>query len=249
MLAIQRLEAILDLLNTNGIVYVQELVEKFNVSDVTIRKDLNKLQKEGLIRRTHGGALLHTAKNIIPSTDLPVKPNISNREKLAEYAYQYIQPNDTIFIGSGYTCSLLAKFISIKDQISVITNSIDTISELKNKCKTLILVGGEVIYYDNHSFTASSKIDEYLKSYNISKAITSCSSIDMIHGISVGTEVSKHIFSSILKVSQSWFLLADHTKFNRVSPYKVSDITSPKYIFTDKILPSYSSQSNMFQVD
>ncbi len=110
MFAIQRLESILELLNEKGIVQVNELVKLLNVSDVTIRKDLNKLQKDGLITKTHGGAILNKELSN-PSLISTPKSQIStdNRDVLAQIACSYIQDGDTIFLGSGNTCTAFAK--------------------------------------------------------------------------------------------------------------------------------------------
>lgn len=254
MFAIQRLDAILDLLNKNKIVQVGELAKTFNVSDVTIRKDLNLLQKKGLIIKTHGGAVLADSTKNMSVTDIKskdftaIEDSTDKNEKLAEYVYKFIQPGDTIFLGSGETCTYLAKYININDNISIITNNIDATKYLRDRCKTLILVGGEVVFHKKHSFTASNKINEYLAFYNINKGITSCSGIDLDYGISVSTEVSKNIYSSIINKSQSWLLLANSDKFNKVAPYRIGDISKPTKIITNKLSPKYSHIDNILVV-
>ncbi|GMQ59001.1 DeoR/GlpR family DNA-binding transcription regulator [Vallitalea sediminicola] len=250
MFAIQRLDAILDLLKKDKIVQVQALAKIFNVSDVTIRKDLNLLQKKGLIIKTHGGAVLaDSTKNMpISDTQFSTLASTNKNEKLAEYVYKFIQPGDTIFLGSGLTCTYLSKYININDNISIITNNIEAIKHLKDRCKTLILVGGEVVFHEKHSFTASNKINEYLSFYNINKGITSCSGIDLDYGISVSTEVSKNIYTSIINKSQSWLLLADSDKFNKVAPYRIGDISKPTKIITNKLLPKYNAVDNILVI-
>lgn len=246
MFAIQRLETILEILDKNGIVQVNELVKLLNVSDVTIRKDLNKLQRDGLITKTHGGAVLNKdIANVSLLNNNKITSKHNKKEDLAHFACQYVQKGDTIFLGSGYTCTALARQISPDDDVSIITNNIEAVQYLKDKCKTLILIGGEVIFHENHSFTTSTQINDYLKSYNINKVITSCSGVDMNCGISFSTEVSKNIISAILRISQSWYLLADQSKFNTVSPYKTVDIENAQLIVTDARLSEYSKFSNI----
>lgn len=246
MFAIQRSEEILRILEKEGIVHVNDLVQHFNVSDVTIRKDLNKLQSQGLITKTHGGAVLNEVSSpsiITPSTII----NNTNalKDNLAQAAYQYIQKGDTIFLGSGYTCASLANHIKRSDDISIITNNLEAALILKDKCRTLILIGGEVVVYGNYAFTTNNQIREYLQSFNINKAITSSSAIDKNFGVSVSTEVSNQIIQAVTDVAFSWYLLVDQSKFNQVSPYKVADVASVDTILTDKLHEGYESFTNI----
>lgn len=235
MFAMQRSEKILEILYAEKTVQVSDLVKLFNVSDVTIRKDLKKLQSNGIITKTHGGAVL---KNSCIST----KPR---KDQLAKFVCEHIKDGETIFLGSGYACVSFAKQLPNDCEISIITNNIEAIPYLKDKCKTLILLGGEVITHDNNFFTTSSEIYEQLKSYNINKAITSCSGVDLNFGISFSTEASKKIIDAILKNSQSWYLMADSSKFNNVSPYKIADIDTPKMIVTESLLEEYKKYKNI----
>ena len=246
MFAVQRLEKIMEMLYEEEKVQVNNLVKILNVSDVTIRKDLRKLEKDGIVIKTHGGAVLKKAE-VVSEKDNIGEADFTNRKKdvLAKLAWNYIKNGDTIFLGSGYTCVSMAKQIPDDCNISVITNNIEAIPYLKDKCNTLILIGGEVITHERNFFTYSSEIDDQLKSYNINKAITSCSGIDLKFGVSFSTEASKKIISAILKNSQIWYLIADSSKFNLVSPYKISDIEAPEMIITDTKLEEYENLSNV----
>ncbi|QUI21152.1 DeoR/GlpR transcriptional regulator [Vallitalea pronyensis] len=251
MFAIQRSEKILELLEKKGIVHVNNLVDLFQVSDVTIRKDLNKLQEQGLITKTHGGAVLNKKHNtlVTPPKNSSSPTSITlKKEKLAAAAYPYIQKGDTIFLGSGYTCAALARHIKRSDDISVITNNLEAALILKEKCRTLILMGGEVIVYDNYTFTTNPQMSEYLKTFNINKTITSCSAIDKNFGISVSTEVNHKIITSVLEVAYNWYLLVDESKFNQVSPYKVADVSSVDMILSDIKSDEYSTFKNIITI-
>jgi len=235
MFAMQRSEKILEILYTKKTVQVSDLVKLLRVSDVTIRKDLKKLENNGTITKIHGGAVL---RNSYIST----KPK---KDQLAKFVCKHIKKGETIFLGSGYACVSFAKQLPNDCEISIITNNIEAIPYLKDKCKTLILLGGEVITHDHNFFTTSSEIYEQLKSYNINKAITSCSGVDLNFGISFSTEASKKIIDAILKNSQSWYLMADSSKFNNVSPYKIADIETPEMIVTESLIEKYKKYKNI----
>lgn len=247
MFAIQRSEKIIEILEDQGIVYVNDLVRLFGVSDVTIRKDLNKLQKEGIITKTHGGAVLNkdvSSPSIITPSTIKTNSN-TKKDHLAAAAYKYIENGDTIFLGSGYTCASLASHIQRSDDISVITNNLEAALILKEKCRTLILIGGEVIVYGNYAFTNNKQIKDYLQSYNVNKAFTSSSAIDKQFGVSVSTEVSHFIIEAVIETAFNWFLLVDQSKFNNVSPYKVADVHEVDTILTDKEVKGYEEFENI----
>lgn len=246
MFAMQRSEKIMEILYKKEIVQVNDLVKILSVSDVTIRKDLKKLEKNGALVRTHGGAVLKKEDSIYGKSD--IEDISSKKDALAKLAWEQIKDGDTIFLGSGYTCVSLAKQFPENCGISVITNNIEAIPYLKDKCQTLILIGGEVISHGRNFFTSSSDIDEQLKSYNINKAFTSCSGLDLNFGVSFSTEASKKIISAILKNSQNWYLIADSSKFNIVSPYKISDIDTPEIIITDIELKEYKNLKNIVKL-
>lgn len=248
MFAMQRAEKILEILYKEETVQVNDLVKLLNVSDVTIRKDLKKLQRDGIITKTHGGAVLKkTNPNNKELVQKEAEETKTKKDKLAGFMANYIKNGDTIFLGSGYACVSLAKQLPKGKDISIITHNIEAIPYLKDKCKTLILLGGEVISHGKNFFTSSSDIHEQLSSYNINKAITSCSGVDSNFGISVSTQVSKKIISTILKKSQSWYLIADSSKFNIVSPYKVADVDEPEMIVTETLLEEYQSFKNIVE--
>lgn len=246
MFATQRTEKILEMLYRDETVLVNELVKFFNVSDVTIRKDLKKLDSAGVITKIHGGAVLK--KDIITPPKSTSDETILTKPKkdvLAKFVCEHIKNGDTIFLGSGYSCVSFAKQLLSGLDISVITHNIEAVPYLKGKCKTLILLGGEVITHEGNFFAYSSESHEEVRSYNINKAITSCSGVDNNFGISCCTEASKKIISEILKNSQSWYLIADSTKFNNVSPYKIADTDTPEMIVTESLLEEYKKFKNI----
>lgn len=250
MFAIQRLETIMNLLQEKGNVQVNELVNLLNVSDVTVRKDLNRLQEDGLITKTHGGAILNREGSEGSGFNAPQKPLAKKRsELLAMGVTEYIQDGDTLFLGSGNTCTSFAQHLGNYNDLSIITNNIESIPYLRDKCKTVILIGGEVIFHENHTFSTSTQILSILEVYNINKAITSCSGVDVNCGISVSTEVSRNIFRAVLEAANTWYLIVDSDKFGTVSPYKIDDISRPDIIFTDRKENEYLNYDNIRILD
>ncbi len=249
MFAVERSKKILEILQENETVQIGDLAKLLSVTNVTIRKDLKKLEDAGKVIKIHGGAILKKDSSPSNLSEInKISDNINQKkDKLAKTTCNYISKGDTIFLGSGYSCVSFAKQLPSGLEISVITNNIEAISYLKNKCKTLILIGGEVIFHETNFFSSSSEIHEKLKSYNINKAITSCSGIDLDFGISVSNETSKKIITTILENSNNWYLMADSSKFNNILPYKIAELSTPKIIITESISEKYKVFSNIIE--
>ena len=148
MLAVERRNKIIEGINQNNTIIVSDLSKEYQVSEETIRRDLEKLQDQGYLIRTYGGAILPNDKK----TDLPAKIRESlNKDakiKIARKAATYISDGDCIFIDASSSSFYLAKEIKNK-RITVITNAVNVINELTNeKSISLIATGGK--FYSSH---------------------------------------------------------------------------------------------------
>ncbi|MDC7242609.1 MAG: DeoR/GlpR family DNA-binding transcription regulator [Sphaerochaetaceae bacterium] len=140
----QRRKLILDLIKENGSCKVQTLSKTFNVTEPTIRQDLNALEKEGYIVRQHGGAYLKDdiTKNI--NLSIQSRGHDIEKDRIGKKAASFIQNGDNLILDSGSTVSSMLKYID-KNNLTVITNAINiamTLSE--NPCNNIILIGGEL---------------------------------------------------------------------------------------------------------
>ena len=145
MLAIERRNAILSKLYLDGKVIVSQLSDEFNVTEETIRRDLEKLDKEGLAQKTYGGAVL--VQNF--STDLPhsvrKKANVAAKQKIAEKISQIFHDGDCIMIDSSSTALLVLNYIKNLKNITLITNSVEALIELSDKDNwTVFSTGGKL---------------------------------------------------------------------------------------------------------
>ena len=141
MFAEERHEIINNLLAEGGSVKVTELSEQLNVSEATIRRDLQEMEEKKLLKRTHGGAIRIEDTNFEPT--FVDKKNKKHEEKVAigKYAAKLINDGDTIIVDSGTTTLEIARNITAKN-VTVITNSIDIAAELSNKEDIELIVTG-----------------------------------------------------------------------------------------------------------
>ena len=133
MLAVERKNSILGLLQSDGRVVVSELAEKFDVSEETIRRDLEKLERDGLVQKSYGGAVL----NENAQSDMPLavrkRTNVIGKQKIAELVSRYVPDNSSIMLDSSSTALFIAKRIKDRKNMVVITNSLEILVELKDR--------------------------------------------------------------------------------------------------------------------
>lgn len=233
-----RLEEIRKLLFTQKKVLVNELSVQFNISQVTIRKDLQQLEDEGIAKRIYGGAVLSDCA--LPSSLSNAKDKI--RIALAERACEEIQDGDSIFLGSGQTCCYLAKLLDRFHRLSIVTNNITALNDLLKTDSRVYLLGGEVTSTDAHTlFSSPENPNTFTDHVFVSKAFTSISGIDLQAGLTVHSIVSTHIYRNLPSIARSWYLLADSHKFGQIAMYSIADLNAFQYLITNAIPENYRS--------
>lgn len=242
-----RLNIIRNLLLTQKKLYVNDLTERFGVSKVTIRKDFTLLEDEGIAERFYGGITL--AENAFE--DITEDDPDMIRIFLARKACEQIQDGDNIFLGSGRTCCCLAKMLTRFHNLSIVTNNISALGDLLKTDNRLYLIGGEVTSTDGKTLFASPENpNSSTDNIFVSKAFTSISGIDLQAGLTVHSIVSTHIYRSLPSIARSWYLMADHSKFDQIAMYPVADLQQIHYLIADYCPESYSKtiEENNIQV-
>ena len=210
MLAAERHHQIMQAIAELGTIRTKEIAAKLEVTDETIRKDFELLEKQGLIVRSHGGAQL--PKRII--RDIPLtERQLMNREAkqaIAKAAVKRIQPNETIFIDASSTALTLTQYLP-DFHLTVLTNSHDVISALAdNKNVDLISTGG---LFDSRSRSLIGLVAEKtLRRYNIHRMFFSGNGLDLDRGISDGNSRQAAFKEHVIPASEEICFLADASK-------------------------------------
>ena len=178
-----RHQIILDILKKAKYIEVLDLCKQLNVSAVTIRKDLTLLEAKGLLFRTHGGASLDNP--YINEKEVNEKEKISVEEKngIAQAAAKLIDENDSIMIASGTTVQALAKFITPKNKLTVITSSLHVVLHLINNKNIEILQLGGYVRHSSASVIGS-YASQILENVSCSKLFLGVDGIDLDYGLS-----------------------------------------------------------------
>ena len=233
----KRHQLILDKLNHEQHVEVSELCEELNVSAVTIRKDLKLLEDKGLLFRTHGGASLENPY----INDRPVneKEKISVIEKsdIAKEAAKLIKDNDSIMIASGTTVQQLAKSITNKGALNVITSSLNVALELLNHQNIQVIQLGGNIRHTSSSVTGH-YAEHILEHISCNQLFLGVDGIDLEYGCTTTSLEEALLNQKMMKSSQRTIILADSSKFGKKSFGRICAIEQVDQIITDNGISS-----------
>lgn len=233
MLAPERQKFILDELFKEGAVTVSRLAASLSVTEETIRRDLEKLEKNESLRRTHGGAVPIDGTTYELSLEKRKATNVEAKQKIASVAANFVFSGDTIFLDASTTTFFMSKELKKLKNITVITNSLRVIAEL-SPCEhiKLIAVGG--IVSSNQSFVGTLAERSIKESYFANKMFFSSKGITKEIGILESNEQECGIKQSMLSNSESKFFLCDSGKIGRVSFAKLASLADIDYLITDK---------------
>lgn len=212
---IERREAILERLKQNGSVKAAELSREFECSEVTIRRDIRQMAEQGLLRRTHGGAVLINKEDRQLSPASSINRNTRQKTKIARYAYEFIEEQDTIILDDASTSYFLAKQIRQHPEkhVVVVTNSLLAATELAGVSHVeLYMVGGNVGGHLAATF-GDGAVREFSR-MRVDKAFIGVHGINFDVGLtSVGT-LQREIKRAIMNATEKTFVLADASKFH-----------------------------------
>ncbi|MEW6227106.1 MAG: DeoR/GlpR family DNA-binding transcription regulator [Bacillota bacterium] len=236
MLPEQRRRDILALVKQHGAITVLELKEQLNVTAATIRKDLADLEREGLLVRTHGGAI---SPGYGRGHDLPVRVRqtmlSSEKQMLGRMAATLIQPGDTIMLDNSSTISFLALHLGQVRDVAVVTNSWAAVEQLARHNVRVISSGG-VLDRESMSFLGG-ETEETLARYHVDKAFLSTKGISIEYGLTDARLEQARIHRVMVKAAERVILVADHSKFDTICFAEVAPLARVSVVVTDNEPP------------
>jgi DeoR/GlpR family transcriptional regulator of sugar metabolism len=231
MLVAERHEKIIDLVNEKGSIRVSELSKVFNVTEETIRRDLEKLESEGKLQRSHGGAVSIKENEIeAPYFEREVR-NVKEKLAVAEEAVKYVSVNDRIILDASTTAWYMAKRLPDLP-VTVLTNSMKVAMELANREKVSVIMVGGTMLPRSLSFVGP-QTNNALEYYHVNKAFISCQGIHSKRGISDSNEMQALVKQKMIDIADEIYLLADHTKFGKQAFSRFGMINAIHTIITD----------------
>ncbi len=235
MFALERQKRIMEQLEQDGGVLVNELSRQFGVTEETVRRDLEKLENQGMLLRTHGGAVAYEESTAELSLDVRKKKNVPVKEELAKVAQQFILPGDTIFLDSSTTTFCLAKRIKQMSGVTVITNSLRVLNELSG-CEKLKVISVGGVLSANLSFVGGTTEDNILQNFFVTKMFFSSKGVTQNAGVLDSNEQESHIKSAVFRNCKQKFYICDDTKIGQVGFIKLAPLEEIDTFITNAVL-------------
>lgn len=233
MLQNERQEKILARLRQNGSVKVTILAKDMDISESTIRRDINELDRRGRLKKVFGGAVAINRDMSPVETDVAQRTLINIREKdiIAEYAASMINDNDFVYIDAGTTTEKMIDYLD-KKSVTYVTNGITHAKKLIQRGFDAYVIGG-LLRPSTEAVIGAAAI-EAVQKYNFTKCFMGTNGIDTESGFTTPDIGEAAVKTAVMKKSYVSFVLADHTKFGLVSPVTFADIEEA-CVITDRL--------------
>lgn len=254
MLALERQKYITEIVEREKSVKVIDLSKLFDVTEETIRRDLEKIEKQGILKRTYGGAIF--INSVIKDVDdtpfsMRVKENISGKQKIAMAVSDMLYDGEVVMLDPSTTCLEVAKNIDKSKRLTVITNSISILSELSTHEELNVVSTGGTLRKRSLSLIGPTAKDN-IKNYYADKAVISCKGVDLQRGVMDTNELEVEIKKAMIGCAKEIILAVDSTKMQRLSMHKLIEMSKINYLVVDQELTpewqEFCKENNIKQV-
>lgn len=228
----ERLTTIRQLIKNEKKIFVTQLSKQFDVTEETIRRDLEKLELEGLITRTYGGAILNASTDTVNFPFFQrARINVKAKQAIAIKTIPLLQDQHSIGADASSTTLEVIKLIKNWEDVRLLTNSIEIVRELYESSLHVMTVGGE---FNRHSLSFQGAVAESnVTNYNVDILIMGCKGLDMNKGIFDSYESEARLKKVMISHADKVVLLADDSKFNRGAFVKFAEFSEIHAIVTN----------------
>ncbi len=236
MYAIERQDEIFQILKERKSVSVNELSKELFVSPATVRRDLSVMEKSGLIRRSHGGAILTGSSSDESSIIMREQENVVEKKEIAAVAVRLVKNNISLFLDSSSTVGKIVPLLARFNFISIVTNGLKNALLLSETTKARIYVACGMIQSQSNSILGADTV-EYCSKLHTDIAFMSCNGIDIDNGMTEASIEQAKVKQTMLKNSSLKILLADKSKFGKTFMARSGGFGDIDYLITD-VMPS-----------
>lgn len=214
-------------------VSVADLSQKFSVTEETIRRDLDKLESEGVLTRTYGGAILNVEETV---SNIPfykrAEKNMEAKQAIAITARELLSTTNTMYADSSSTVMETMKLLKDRDDLMIVTNSSEALKELLVSNVNVLSTGGEL---NKRTLSLQGDLTEQaIQHYNVDVALISCKGIDLETGVTDTNEVESRIKRRMIQQASQVVLLADQSKFDKKAFVHLSEFPQIQHVITDQ---------------
>lgn len=239
---------ILNILDREKSASIAMLSGYFHVSPSTIRRDLTAMEEAGLIKRTHGGAILVEKLNEDFNFAQKRTKDFELKNSIGKRAAQLVKDGEIIAINSSTITTLMAEHLTAKN-LTIVTNSLNILNIIK-ECSNyqIIVLGG--IYMDNAQTIEGPTTTEQIKQLHFDKTFLGANGVDLQFGLSSASELEAKSKIAMINQSRDVFFLCEHKKFDRPSLFKIAELKDATAVITDwrveeTVVDRYSKETNI----
>jgi len=230
----ERQKKMMEYIETNTSAQIRELAEKFHVSEATVRRDLDDLDQQGALRRTHGGAIKvdrSTSYESMYSEKIGLM--LDEKHRIANHAAQMIHSGDTVLIDSGTTTFFIAQALSHHENLTIITNDLYIAYQTPlHPSSTMIVTGGT--RRQGRQELVGTITENFIRDSHVDLAFIGVDGIDLTGGATNANFAEVGVKRLMLHSAAKGVIVADHSKFGRVALARICDLKEAALLITDK---------------
>ena len=227
-----RLSEIITLVQTEKKVIVSDLAKKYQVTTETIRRDLEILEKEGIVARTYGGAIAVQSAPVKSDYKVRAVRNSAAKAQIGEMAAALLPESGAIGCDSSTTVYEVIPFIRSRSGLTLLTNSVRILNDFMYDKIRIISTGG--ILNSRTQSVLGETANRMMQDYYVDVSIIGCHSLDLVNGIYEGSEPVAQFKNTLISHSRKVILLADHTKFDHTSLIRTVPFSKIDILVTDR---------------
>lgn len=236
MLASERIRYIISQLNKKGIINLKDVARELNISEATVRRDFEKLENEGKLKRVTGGATLASqfdepSSNAELTMRAKKSLNIGGKQRVAKCASEFVQDGECIFVDGGTSVAALAAFLE-KKPIRIVTHSELFVRAMNNPVAEIVLIGGT--YLAHYGMSVGTLTQQSIEQFHFDRAFIGCACVDLEEGIAYTNELDTLAVKNIARHNSDYtYLMLDSSKINRRSFCKLDALANFENVICD----------------
>lgn len=245
MLTEERYARILELVNERGSITVAQLMQEFDASESTIRRDLNTMDRKDLLTKVHGGAISRVSNVNTKDEEVLNRKALNKNEKdaIAKFAASLIDDDDFVYLDAGTTTEQMIEYITAKN-VHFVTNAITHAKKLSGRGYTAYILGGE--FKSATEAIVGEEAVEALEKYNFTKGFWGTNGVSLKKGYTTPEIKEAMVKKKSMENCKNKYILADPSKFNEISSIKFADFKDAK-IITTNTPGGYKGQNNILE--
>ena len=242
LFAEERRTAIMQMLKIDSKIIVSDLANKFHTSSATIRNDLKELESQGLLTRTHGGAIMNSGVKFELTSSAKIRTMMNEKKMLAQYAASMISDGETIVLDTGSTMLYLSESLADKKNLTIVTNDIEIASHLEKHTSSNILLAGGSLRKGFHCTLGQMTLDN-LSGLNVDKAFIATNGINTGNGLTTPDMNQAAVKKAMMDMADEVIVVTTSNKLSHSAFVSFASISEIDHLVIDEP----KSQSNILQ--